>query len=153
MPFTFSTALSGLRASSSALGVTGNNIANANTTAFKSSSITFEDIFTNSLGVRLNGAGGTMQIGSGVATAAIPTNFSQGNLVNSESSTAAGIQGPGFFVVKNTQGAQLYTRAGDFGINKSGDLVTPSGLQLQGYAAVNGVIPAGSAITGVRVPI
>ncbi len=44
MPLSFSTALSGLRASQNALGVTGNNIANANTTAYKSSSITFADI-------------------------------------------------------------------------------------------------------------
>src|SRR5712691_3326117 len=153
MPFSFSTALSGLRASSSALGVTGNNIANANTTAFKSSSITFEDIFTDSLGVRLNGAGGALQIGGGVATAAIPTNFAQGNLNASSSSTSAGIQGPGFFVTKNSQGAQLYTRAGDFSINKDGYLVTPDGNQAQGYGAVGGKIPAGSALTPIKIPI
>ena len=83
MPLTFSTALSGLRASQNALGVSGNNIANANTTAYKSSSITFADIFTNSSGVRLNGAGSAMQIGSGVATAQIKNNFTQGNLTES----------------------------------------------------------------------
>jgi len=153
MPFSFSTALSGLRASSNSLGVTGNNIANANTTAFKSSSITFADIFTNSLGVRLNGSGGAMQIGSGVATAAIPTNFSQGNLVDNSSATAASIQGPGFFVVRNAQGGQVYTRAGDFSINKDGFLVAPSGNQVQGYAAVGGAVPAGAALTAVKIPI
>jgi len=153
MPFSFSTALSGLRASSNSLGVTGNNIANANTTAFKSGSITFADIFTNSLGVRLNGSGGAMQIGSGVATAAIPTNFSQGNLVDNSSATAASIQGPGFFVVKNAQGGQIYTRAGDFSINKNGFLVTPSGSEVQGYSAVNGSIPAGAALGSIRLPI
>jgi len=153
MPFSFSTALSGLRASSNALGVTGNNIANANTTAFKSSSITFEDIFTNSLGSRLNGSGGSMQIGSGVATAAIPTNFSQGSLADNGSSTAAAIQGSGFFVVKNAAGAQVFTRAGDFTINKEGFLVTPNGSQVQGYAAVGATIPAGTALTSVKIPI
>jgi flagellar hook protein FlgE len=153
MPFSFSTALSGLRASSNALGVTGNNIANSNTTAFKASSITFEDIFTNSLGVRLNGAGGAMQIGSGVATAAIGTNFGQGNLVDNGSSTSAAIQGTGFFVTKNTQGAQSYTRAGAFSIDKEGFLVSPNGNQVQGYAAVDGAIPAGEASSSVRIPI
>src|SRR6267154_2674891 len=118
MPFTFSTALSGLRASSQALGVTGNNIANSNTTAFKSSSITFEDIFTNSLGVRLNGSGGAMQVGSGVATAAIPTNFAQGSLADSSSATATAVQGTGFYVTRDKEGGQLYTRAGNFSINK-----------------------------------
>jgi flagellar hook protein FlgE len=153
MPFTFSTALSGLRAASSALGVTGNNIANANTTAFKSSSITFQDIFTNSLGVRLNGSGGAMQIGSGVATAAIPTNFAQGSLSDSSSSTSAAIQGTGFFVTTNKEGGQIYTRAGNFSINKDGYLVTPDGNQVQGYASTNGVISAGSAITSIKIPI
>ena len=153
MPFSFSTALSGLRASSNALGVTGNNIANSNTTAFKSSSITFEDIFTNSLGSRLNGSGGSMQIGSGVATASIPTNFSQGSLADNGSQTAAAVQGTGFFVVKNPTGAQVYTRAGDFAINRQGFLVTPNGSEVQGYAAVGASIPAGAALTSVHIPI
>ena len=153
MPFSFSTALSGLRASSNALGVTGNNIANANTTAYKSSSITFADIFTNSLGVRLNGSGAAMQIGSGVATASIPTNFTQGNLTESSSSTAASIQGTGFFVAKSAAGAQVYTRAGDFAIDQNGFLVAPDGSQIQGYAAVGVTIPAGGTLTSIKIPI
>jgi flagellar hook protein FlgE len=153
MPFSFSTALSGLRASSDSLGVSGNNIANANTTAFKSSSITFADIFTNSLGVRLNGAGGSMQIGSGVQTAAIPTDFTQGNVNDNSSSTAAAIQGTGFFVVRDSAGAQVYTRAGDFSIDKNGYLVSPDGSQVQGYAAVGQEIPAGGALSAIRIPI
>jgi flagellar hook protein FlgE len=153
MPFSFTTALSGLRASSDSLGVSGNNIANANTTAFKSSSITFADIFNNSLGVRLNGGGATMQIGSGVQTAAIPTNYSQGNLNDSSSSTAAAIQGTGFFVVQDKAGAQVYTRAGDFSIDRNGFLVTPDGSQVQGYAAVGLEIPPGGALTSIRIPI
>jgi len=153
MPFSFATALSGLRASTNALGVTGNNIANSNTTAFKSSSISFEDIFTNSLGSRLNGSGGSMQIGSGVATAAIPTNFSQGSLADNGSATAAAIQGSGFFVAKNAAGAQIYTRAGDFAINREGFLVTPNGSEVQGYAAVGANIPSGAALSSVKIPI
>src|SRR6185503_4505001 len=143
MPLSFSTALSGLRASSNALGVTGNNIANANTTAYKSSSISFADIFTNSSGVRLNGAGSAIQIGSGSVTASIPTNFTQGNLNESSSATAASIQGNGFFVARNTAGIQVYTRAGDFAVDKNGFLVAQDGSQIQGYAAVGDTIPAG----------
>jgi flagellar hook protein FlgE len=153
MPFSFSTALSGLRASSDSLGVSGNNIANANTTAFKSSSITFADIFNNSLGVRLNGGGATMQIGSGVQTAAIPTDFSQGNLNDNSSGTAAAIQGTGFFVVRDKAGAQVYTRAGDFSIDRNGFLVSPDGSEVQGYAAVGLEIPPGGALTSIRIPI
>jgi flagellar hook protein FlgE len=153
MPFSFSTALSGLRASSNALGVTGNNIANANTTAYKSSSITFADIFTNSLGVRLNGSGAAMQIGSGVTTAAIPTDFSQGSLTESSSSTSASIQGTGFFVARGTGGAQVYTRAGNFAIDDSGFLVAPDGSQILGYAAVGVTIPPGGSLTPIKIPI
>src|SRR6185436_2734324 len=134
MPLNFTTALSGLRASQNALGVTGNNIANANTTAYKSSSITFADIFTSSTGTRLNGAGSTLQTGQGVATAAIPTNFTQGNLSDSSSPTSVAIQGAGFFVARNSAGAQVYTRAGDFVVNDAGFLVAPDGSQIQGYA-------------------
>ena len=153
MPFSFSTALSGLRASSNALGVTGNNIANANTTAYKSSSITFADIFTNSLGVRLNGSGAAMQIGSGVTTASIPTDFSQGSLTESSSSTSASIQGTGFFVARGATGAQVYTRAGNFGIDESGFLVAPDGSNILGYAAVGVAIPPGGTLTAIRIPI
>ena len=153
MPFSFSTALSGLRASSNALGVTGNNIANANTTAYKSSSITFADIFTNSLGTRLNGSGAAMQIGNGVATASIPTNFSQGSLAESSSATSASIQGTGFFVAKNPTGQQVYTRAGDFSVDHNGFLVGPDGSQVQGYAAVGGTIPAGGTLSSIKIPI
>src|SRR5438128_8154301 len=101
MGFNFSTALSGLRASSNSLSVAGNNIANANTTAFKGSTVSFADIFTNSLGVRFNGAGVTLQIGNGVTTASTNTDFSQGTLKDSTSPTSAAIQGAGFFVVSD----------------------------------------------------
>src|SRR4051794_24432197 len=152
MPFSFSTALSGLRASTEAIGVSGNNIANANTTAFKSGSITFSDIFSDSLGVRLNGAGTPLQVGGGVRTAAIATNFSQGSLIES-GSTSAAIQGAGFFVVKDGSGAMSYTRAGDFSLDNEGYLLTPGGERVQGYAAVNGAIPPGSLITDVKFPV
>jgi flagellar hook protein FlgE len=152
MPFSFSTALSGLRASTEAIGVAGNNIANANTTAFKSGSITFSDIFSDSLGVRLNGAGTPLQVGGGVRTAAIATNFSQGSLIES-GSTSAAIQGSGFFVVKDASGAKSYTRAGDFSLDNEGFLLTPGGERVQGYAAVNGAIPPGSLIADVKFPV
>jgi flagellar hook protein FlgE len=153
MPLNFTTALSGLRASQNALGVTGNNIANANTTAYKSSSISFADIYTNSSGVRLNGAGSAIQIGSGSVTASIPTNFTQGNLTESASATAASIQGNGFFVARNAAGVQVYTRAGDFSVDKNGFLVASDGSQIQGYAAVGDKIPAGGFLTSIKIPI
>ena len=63
MSFSFNTALSGLNANSNALNVIGNNIANANTIGFRSGQITFMDVFANSYGARLNGAGNSLGIG------------------------------------------------------------------------------------------
>jgi flagellar hook protein FlgE len=153
MAFSFNTALSGLNANSNALGVAGNNIANSQTVGFRSNSVSFADIFADSNGVRLNGAGSSMQIGGGVRVAAIHTNLSQGNLVESGSATSAAIQGNGFFIVRNSNGEQLYTRAGDFTLDRDGHLVTPNGESVQGYAAVGGVIPPGATLGTLQVPI
>jgi flagellar hook protein FlgE len=153
MPFSFGTALSGLRASSDSLSVAGNNIANSNTTAFKSSDISFADVFTSSTGVRLNGAGGTVQVGNGVRVAATQTNFNQGALNDTGIATNAAIEGKGYFVVADAAGTISYTRAGDFTLDRNGFLVTPGGHRVQGYTAINGVITPGAAISTLRVPL
>lgn len=153
MPFSFNASLSGLNANSNALGVVGNNIANSNTIGFRSGSITFADIFAGSQGARLNGAGSSLQIGNGVQTAAIHTNFSQGSLNESGSPLHSAIAGNGFFVTRDASNSMSYTRAGDFTINNKGFLVTPNGSQVQGYTAVNGVIQPGSALTSLQIPI
>lgn len=151
--FSFSTALSGLRAQSSALGVIGNNIANSNTTAFKSGSMSFSDQFYDSLGLRFNAAGNPVQVGTGVGIAGVSTDYSQGTLKPSTSPVHMGIQGNGFFVVKDTQGVQNYTRAGDFSLSREGYLVTPNGFQVQGYNATNGVVPDNAPLEALKIPI
>lgn len=153
MTFSFNTSLSGLNASSNALNVVGNNIANANTIGFRSSSITFADIFASSYGIRLNGGGNSMQVGNGVMTGAIHTNFEQGNLNESGSPLHAAIQGNGFFITRNADGTTGYTRAGDFTVNNQGFLVASNGSQVQGYQAQNGVIPQGASPTALQLPL
>lgn len=153
MSFSFNSSLSGLNANSHALGVVGNNIANANTIGFRSGSITFADVFASSGGTRLNGAGSTMQIGNGVRTGAIHTNFAQGGLNESGSPLHAAVSGNGFFVVRDTNGSLGYTRAGDFTLNNQGFLVSPNGSRVQGYAAANGAIPQGASISAIRLPL
>lgn len=153
MAFSYNASLSGLNASSSALNVIGNNIANANTIGFRSGSITFADVFAGSQGARLNGAGNSLQIGNGVTTGAIHTNFSQGNLNESGSPLHVAIQGNGFFVTRNTDGTSAYTRAGDFSVNNQGFIVANNGSQVQGYMAVNGAIPTGATTTSLQIPI
>jgi len=153
MSFSFSTALSGLNAASEKISVSGNNIANANTVGFKSSSVSFADVFTNSSGIRLNGAGTALQFGKGVRLSATPTDFSQGTLDLTNTATNAAIEGNGFFVVSDTHGSLYYTRAGDFTLDRSGNLITPSGQLVQGYQAANGVIPSGASLATLNVPI
>lgn len=153
MSFSFNAALSGLNASSNALNVVGNNIANANTIGFRSGSITFMDVFASQSGVRLNGAGNPISIGGGVRTGAVHTDFSQGNLTESSSPLHAAITGNGFFVVRNADGTSGYTRAGDFTVNNQGFLVSNSGGRVQGYQAVNGAIPVGAPLGALRLPI
>jgi flagellar hook protein FlgE len=153
MTFSFNASLSGLNANSNALSVVGNNIANANTVGFRGSQITFSDVFANSYGARLNGAGLSLQIGDGVQTASIQTNLSQGTLNESSSSLHSAIQGNGFFVVRQSDETLSYTRAGDFTLNNEGYLITPRGDEVQGYAAVGGVITPGSALTPIRIPL
>ncbi|NNF00707.1 MAG: flagellar hook-basal body complex protein, partial [Pyrinomonadaceae bacterium] len=153
MAFSFNTSLAGLNANSNALSVIGNNIANANTIGFRSGKITFMDVFSNAAGVRLNGSGNTRQIGNGVQTAAVHTNFSQGNINEATSPLHVAIQGDGFFPVQNTDGTAAYTRAGDFSVNKDGFLVNPSGAQVQGYLADRGQIPDSAVLTSLQIPI
>lgn len=144
MPLSFSTALSGLRASASSLDVTGNNIANANTVAFKSASISFADVFAD--------ASSSRQIGNGVRITATPTNFQQGSINDTGTSTNAAIQGNGFFVVADSNNT-FYTRAGDFSVDRNGFMVNPSGARVQGYLAQNGVIPPDALVTDLQVPV
>ena len=130
--------ISGLRVNQAMLDVTGNNIANANTTGFKSSSTVFQEslsqVLTAASGTNIN-RGGTnpTQVGLGVQLATTSTSFNQGSSQPTGRPTDLMIQGDGMFVVK--RGAEeLYTRAGAFTFDETGMLVTPQGARVQGYA-------------------
>ncbi|WP_447643269.1 flagellar hook protein FlgE [Nocardioides zeae] len=130
--------ISGLRVNQTALDVTGNNIANANTTGFKSSSTVFSDTLSQML-TSAAGPGGARggtnprQIGLGVQLAGTVLNVGQGSNQLTGRQTDLMLQGDGFFVVNNGT-EQLFTRAGSFGFDESGTLVTPGGNRVQGYA-------------------
>src|SRR5512133_3458813 len=130
--------ISGLRVNQTMLDVTGNNIANANTTGFKSSSTVFEDTLSQMLTASSGasaGRGGTnpIQVGLGVQLAATNTNFNQGAAQTTGRSTDLMIQGDGMFAVKKGN-EQHYNRAGAFTFDNTGALVTPTGNRVQGYA-------------------
>ena len=142
--------ISGLRVNQTMLDVTGNNIANANTTGFKSSNTVFKDTLSQML-TSSSGAtdqqGGTnaIQIGLGVQLASTNTNFNQGSAQTTGRATDLMIQGDGFFVVESN-GEQLYTRAGAFNFDESGSLVAPNGARVQGYALDAAGAPTGGLV-------
>ncbi|MGY3567478.1 flagellar hook protein FlgE [Sinomonas sp. RB5] len=148
--------ISGLRAHQTMLDVTGNNIANVNTTGFKGSSTQFEDTLsqlTQGASGPQPATGGTnpAQIGLGVKVAAVTTNFTQGSAQTTGKATDMMISGDGFFITSRG-GQQLYTRAGSFGFDAGGRLAGPDGGILQGWTAdAAGVVNTGSPIGDVAL--
>lgn len=126
---TFNTALSGIRASSSDLQVTGNNIANAGTIGFKSSRVEFGDLYSASV----LGSGGHAP-GNGVSLQMIRQDFGNGNPKLTGRDLDLSVNGAGFFVLSN-QGERLFTRAGAFGFNDDGYVISNTGAFLQGFSA------------------
>ncbi|MCF6753208.1 flagellar hook protein FlgE [Stutzerimonas degradans] len=134
----FNIGLSGLRAASKDLNVTGNNIANAGTVGFKQSRAEFSDVYAASV----MGTGKNPQ-GSGVLMSNISQQFNQGNINYTQNALDLAINGNGFFQVSNN-GAMSYTRAGYFGTDRTGFLVDNFGYKLQGYPVdANGNLQSG----------
>jgi flagellar hook protein FlgE len=145
----FSVALSGLNASSEALSVIANNLANMNTVGFKSSTANFQDLFYQQIGT--SGNSNPEQVGEGVQIGSVDSQFTQGSVQNTGVPTDVAIQGQGFFVV-NKNGTQEFTRAGNFSIGANGQLMTTDGGQVMGYQAVNGVVNPASTLGAITIP-
>jgi flagellar hook protein FlgE len=116
----FAVALSGLNAASSDLSVTANNIANANTTGFKSSRAEFADVF----------AVGAQNIGNGVSVSSVTQEFAQGGVDFTDRGLDLALSGDGFFTL-NDRGAISYSRAGSFGVDRDGYVVNAQNQRLQ----------------------
>jgi flagellar hook protein FlgE len=119
------TALSGLLGAQTGLNTVSNDLANASTTAFKSQTALFEDVYPS---------GASNVPGIGTATEGISADFTQGDLTATGNPLDAAIQGNGYFVISNN-GTQQYTRDGSFQLNSSGEMVTSTGAALLGYPA------------------
>jgi flagellar hook protein FlgE len=120
---------SGLRASSIAIAVIGDNVANLNTTGFKSARPTFAVAFPHPQGT----LGGVAQLGQGVSLDNIGTNMTQGSLEATESALDIAITGKGFFQVSDDNQNDFYTRDGTFYLGQDGYLKTSQGYRLQGF--------------------
>jgi flagellar hook protein FlgE len=140
MPFTsFYSALTGLTNNALAINVIGNNLANINTTAFKSSKTNFAELLGGLASITASD-GNPIQVGLGSTVSGITPLMSQGSIASTGRATDAAISGNGFFVVATPDGGQGYTRAGNFGFTSSGELVNSEGFKVLGYQAVDGVI-------------
>jgi flagellar hook protein FlgE len=147
----FSTALSALDATTTAIDVVGNNLANMNTPGFKTSEVDFRDLVTQSLGSGL----GETQVGFGTAQPFTVMQFTQGALETTNGLDDAAIQGDGFFVVSDPSAGTEYTRAGNFQVNANGNLTTNTGQYVQGWTAIDpttGGVNTSGPIGNIVVP-
>lgn len=141
----FNIALTGLSADATALDIVGNNLANLNTTGFKGSNASFRDLMSD-----LSGAP-DLQVGGGVAGVNSNRLFTQGSIQTTQGQFDAAVQGDGFFIVRDSSGNLLYTRAGNFKVDANGDLLTQSGEKVQGWSAVNGAVDPSGAIGSISI--
>ena len=170
MPNSLLTSVSGLLAHQRRLDIVANNLANLNTTAFKSTRGVFADMFYETINPATSGnsstVGGTNsnQIGTGVTASQLNKKFTQGNLEATGQPFDFAVSGEGFFVVSDGNGS-VFTRAGSFSLDESGFLVDPAtGYRVQRYGdagegdninpafqdpnSPNIVVPLGTAIPG-----
>lgn len=144
-----SSAITGLSAQSQALAMVSDNIANSNTTAYKTNSAMFDDLVTT--------AAGASEYSSGGVTVSTRANVSQqGLLTTTTNPTDVAIQGAGFFIVSNAAsgGVTSYTRNGAFTINNAGYL-TNNGSYLMGWRtdASGNVAGGSSALTAINTQV
>lgn len=156
----FVTALSGLKAAGTAIDVIGNDLANLNTSGFKGSTLSFQDVVADVTGAA------SRQVGSGVASPLIFKSFSQGSIQTTGGVYNAAIQGNGFFIVRKADlgspvavspdvTSDLFTRAGNFQIDKNGILVSATGERVQGWTlnTATGQVSTTDPIGDIIVPI
>lgn len=143
----FETGLSGLNAASRNLDVIGNNIANANTTGMKASRTEFADIVASSIGV-----GGGNSNGIGVAVGTVSQMFSQGNINITGNDLDVAINGSGFFQLQMPDGSAAYSRAGEFKLDRMGNIVTNAGANVMGYPTDNAGNPTSTTLQALQLP-
>jgi flagellar hook protein FlgE len=130
MPFEI--ALSGVHAAMADLNTTANNIANVNTPGFKRSRAEFANMFPVSpYGLASN------QIGAGVRVAGVRQQFAQGGVSFTNNNLDLAISGTGFFTLSRN-GAQIYSRAGNFSVDQAGYVVDNFGDRLQVFPPTTG---------------
>jgi flagellar hook protein FlgE len=127
----FQQGLSGLNSTAKHLEIIGNNIANSNTFGAKVSRAEFSDMYA----AALNGAGGANSIGIGTTMSAVTQQFTQGNITSTGNAMDLSLNGSGFFQLTDGVSPTVYSRNGQFKIDREGFIVNNEQLQLMGYPA------------------
>ncbi|HSW40452.1 MAG TPA: flagellar hook-basal body complex protein, partial [Acidobacteriota bacterium] len=144
----FYSALTGINNNSRAINVIGDNIANLNTTAFKSGKANFSELLAGMSGT--SSTGNPITFGLGSMFNGITRIETQGAILYNGISTNAAINGNGYFVV-STDGGLGFTRAGNFSIDRDGNLMSGDGFKLMGYMASSGEINANGAVSPITI--
>lgn len=149
--------VSGLKSHQTRMDVIGNNVANVNTTGYKSSRTTFADTLSQTMtgaSAPTDNLGGTnpKQVGLGTGVASIDTLFTDGSVQSTGKNTDLCLSGNGLFVV--SKGVQkFYTRDGAFEFDADGNYVLPgSGMFVQGWTATDGVLNTSGAAGNITIP-
>jgi flagellar hook protein FlgE len=149
--------LTGITANSKLLAVSGNNIANVNTTAYKKSRITFETeisqrLTTGSAPTATLGGTNPSQMGLGTRMSSITRDFSTGSLQPTGVNTDMAIEGNGFFIV-NIDGGTRYTRTGNFILDRDFNLVNAHGGLVQGFGVDDDYEVVEGLLTNLSIPV
>ncbi|HEY1943964.1 MAG TPA: flagellar hook protein FlgE [Roseiarcus sp.] len=132
------TSVSGMLADSNWLATISQNVANANTTAYKDSETEFSTVVDQL---------GSAAASGGVTTSTLALNTQQGNVVGTSTTTDLAVQGDGYFVVSNSSGDLFLTRNGSFVPDSNGNLVNSAGYYLMGQNVQNGAAAGSSNST------
>jgi len=153
--------VSGMRSNQTKMDVLGNNIANVNTTGYKSGRVRFQDMLSQTLSSAQSPTAGSLggvnaqQVGLGVKIGAIDTIMTDGALQPTNRDLDLAIEGNGFFMVSQ-DGADMrfYTRDGAFYRDYEGNLVNAGGYRVMGYEADNaGAVTVDEAnLTTLSIP-
>ncbi len=151
------TGVSGMKTHQQRMDVIGNNIANVNTTGYKTNVVTFADVYyqtkkTPSGASSTRGGINPVQVGYGVKLNSTTPNMTQSGFTFSDSIYDMAIDGEGFFQVMDSAGNILYTRAGIFNVDEEGNLVNASGYKVLGVSGDFDGQPAGSQPIKITIP-
>ncbi|MBP0982787.1 MAG: flagellar hook-basal body complex protein [Oscillospiraceae bacterium] len=151
------TGVSGMKTHQQRMDVIGNNIANVNTTGYKTNVTTFADIYyqtkkTPSGATPSLGGTNPIQVGYGVKLNTTTPNMTQSGFTFSDSIYDMALDGEGFFQLMDGAGNILYTRAGIFNVDEEGNLVNASGYKVLGVSGEFDGQPAGSQPIKITIP-